>query len=88
MKQRIKTWSTGGISAMIAYGSTLLPAGTTVCIGTACGTCPVSCFSGVGVIWLIILYLRKTAVVAFCPAMKAKGRVVLENLSNNMIRGD
>ena len=76
MKQSIKTWVTGGISAMIAYGSTLLPAGSTACVGTACGACPVGCFSGMGVIWLIILYLRKTAVVSFCPAMREKLQAV------------
>ncbi len=65
MREKLKGWYTGGLSAVLAYCSTLPSGGgPAVCAGVSCGACPVGCFSGIGAIWLIILYLRKTGGLA------------------------
>lgn len=56
MKQ-MKSWMIGIVSAGVAYCSALLPVLPRSCVGPACSACPGGCVTGLGVVWLMVLYI-------------------------------
>ena len=62
MNKKLKSWYTGGLSAIVAVCSGLLPvASLSVCssVGGSCGTCSGGCFSLFGIFWVSLLYIKQ-----------------------------
>jgi hypothetical protein len=62
MNKKLKAWSTGGLSAIVAVCSGILPvASLSVCsgVGGICGSCSGGCFSLFGVFWVGMLYIKQ-----------------------------
>lgn len=62
MKKKYKLWGTGALSAIVATCSGLWPiAASSICANSFCGACSGNCFSGLGLLWLCLLFVRNSA---------------------------
>ena len=78
MNKKANTWFTGGLSAIVAACSGLLPvASLSVCssVGGICGNCTGGCFSMFGIFWVGLLYIKQ---LGKTKINRTKGREVYQ----------